>query len=239
LTWLTPASQLPSWQRQLCPNGHYNLGLAHGVPGLLPMLARACAIPETRVQAWELLLGAGRWLAAQQQRDATGCWFPHWLAAEVEPEPGWVAWCYGSLGAATAWLDAARRTGQRDWERAALAMLRRIAQIPVAEASVRSDAALCHGAAGNAHIFNRLYQATDEVVFQAAALRWYAHTLALRVPGTGLAGFQRWMPSESGKPDWKSSTGFLDGVAGIGLALLAACTEDEPQWDSLLAVALA
>lgn len=237
LTWFTSAEFLPAWQRRLCPNGYYNLGLAHGVPGVLPLLAKACSIPAIRAQAWQLLAGAGRWLELQQHSDVHGNWFPHWRAAEIEPQPGRLAWCYGSLGAATAWLDAARRTGQYEWEQAALAMLRGTAQISVADAGVR-DAAFCHGAGGNAHIFNRLYQATGEELFRKAALRWYAHMLSLREPGKGLAGFQNWAPSEDGEPGWESSPGLLDGAVGIGLILLAACSEITPDWDNCFQVAL-
>ncbi|HKQ73290.1 MAG TPA: lanthionine synthetase C family protein [Blastocatellia bacterium] len=237
VTWFTSPESLPEWRRLRYPNGYYNLGLAHGAPGVLPMLARACAVEQTRAQAWELLEGAGQWLRAQQLRDQEGTSFPHWLAPEIEPRPGRLAWCYGSLGAATAWLDAARRAGQPVWEAEALAMLRRAALTAVADSGVR-DAGLCHGAAGAAHIFNRLYQATGEEIFERAALRWYEHALSLRQPGTGLAGYRMWAPSESGAEGWETRPDFLDGVAGVGLALLAACAEYEPQWDRLLAVSL-
>ena len=43
LTWHTPSDLLPQWQRDLCPNGYYNLGLAHGVPGVVVLLAAAHA----------------------------------------------------------------------------------------------------------------------------------------------------------------------------------------------------
>jgi lantibiotic modifying enzyme len=237
ITWFTPAEQLPEWQRLQCPNGYYNLGMAHGVPGILPVLARACAVEQTRAQAGELLSGAQGWLQAQQLRDESGTSFPHWLAPEIEQEPGRLAWCYGSLGAATAWLDAARLTGQAAWAGEALTMLRRAAQTSVADSAVR-DAGLCHGAAGNAHIFNRLYQTTGEEVFKRAAWQWFEHTLALQRPGTGLAGFQAWAPAENGDDNWEERPDFLDGVAGIGLALLAACTDQAPVWDRLLAISL-
>jgi hypothetical protein len=237
VAWFTSPDFLPESQRLRCPNGYYNLGLAHGVPGVLPMLARACAVEQTRAQAWELLHGAGQWLRGRQLRDTDGASFPHWLAPEIEPRPGRLAWCYGSLGAATAWLDAARRTGQSVWEDEALAMLRRASRTAVEDSGVR-DAGLCHGAAGNAHIFNRLYQTTGEEIFEQAALRWYEHALSLRRPGTGLAGYLMWAPSESCDEAWESSPDFLDGAAGIGLALLAACSNYEPQWDRLLAVSL-
>ena len=37
---------------------------------------------------------------------------------------------------------------------------------------------------------------------------------------------------------WKTEPGFLSGVAGIGLGLLAAVTDLEPAWDRVLLVAI-
>jgi hypothetical protein len=38
--------------------------------------------------------------------------------------------------------------------------------------------------------------------------------------------------------EWKTEPGFLSGVAGVGLALLAAVTDFEPLWDRVLLVSI-
>src|SRR4051812_14446556 len=43
ITWFTAPELLPEWQRQACPHGYYNLGVAHGVPGVIALLAHVCA----------------------------------------------------------------------------------------------------------------------------------------------------------------------------------------------------
>src|SRR5262249_52612323 len=72
-----------------------------------------------------------------------------------------------------------------------------------------------------------------------AARYWFRQTLAFRRPGEGTAGFAPYLPElpggedeAAGLPD--SSAGFLAGAAGIGLALLAASSEVEPEWDRVL-----
>jgi lantibiotic biosynthesis protein len=68
--------------------------------------------------------------------------------------------------------------------------------------------------------------------------------LRLRRPGELYAGFPSWGPLPGWNRDDPSSTrmgwvpdpGFLTGIAGIGLALLAATTPIDPLWDRLLAV---
>ena len=59
-------------------------------------------------------------------------------------------------------------------------------------------------------------------------------TLALREPGRGIAGFSAWHGSDGGADTWVAEPGLLNGVAGIGLALLAATTPLEPAWDRTL-----
>ena len=91
---------------------------------------------------------------------------------------------------------------------------------------------LCHGSAGRAHIFNRLYQATGESLFAETALYWFDETLSLRTPGEGTGGF---LVNEHGTDDALLNVhGLLMGAAGLGLTLTAACHSIEPQWDRAL-----
>ena len=98
------------------------------------------------------------------------------------------------------------------------------------------DAGICHGAAGVAHLFNRLYQATDDPVLAEAARRWIDEALALRRLDEGIGGFRSWAPNEDKELGWRDEPGFLTGAAGVGLALLAAATAVEPEWDRVLQV---
>jgi lantibiotic biosynthesis protein len=237
LAWATPPELLPDWQRQLCPNGYYNLGLAHGLPGVIALLARACAVTEVKAQAQPLLEDAVRWLVAHLPELEGEPYFPSWLALEVPPEPSRLAWCYGDLGGATALLYAARCAKQAEWEEVALRILRNAAQRRGAEAGVK-DASLCHGAAGNAHLFNRIYQATGEVLFQDAARYWYEQVFAFRQPETGLAGFPAFQRKADGQLGSEVCADLLNGTAGVGLVLLAATQATLPNWDECLLIAL-
>ena len=55
----------------------------------------------------------------------------------------------------------------------------------------------------------------------------------MRRPGSGVGGFQSAAFTESGVI-WRDDSSFLTGAAGIGLALLAAITPVEPEWDRVL-----
>jgi lantibiotic biosynthesis protein len=232
VTWFTPPELLGPWARPLNPDGHYNLGVAHGVPAVLPLLAAACREGIRAERAAPLLDAGMRWVLAQQDRTGAVSCFTNAVGPGIERTPARLAWCYGDAGIAVALLAAARLAGRQDWESEALAVARRGAERQVQAAGVR-DAGLCHGAFGLAHLFNRLYQATGDDLYAQAARTWYREGLAYRQPEGGIAGFAAWDYRE-GEPRWAPETGFLTGAAGIGLALLAAATPHEPAWDRIL-----
>lgn len=237
VTWFTRAEHLPAWQRALAPSGYHNLGVAHGVPGILALLARVCEAGVAVATARELLGRGVDWLLAQPPTHGV-LRFPSWRLADGVVDAGErsrLGWCYGDLGVSAALLGAARCVGEPRWARESLALARRAATLRGADAAVR-DAGLCHGAAGIAHIFNRMAQATGDATLAAAARHWFGRTLELRHPGAGIAGYRAWRP-EAPSP-WLDLPGFLQGAAGIGLALLAAISDVAPDWDRLLLVSI-
>jgi len=232
ITWHTSAEILGPPTREYFPDGHENLGVAHGVPGVLPVLARAIAAGVAVDKARPLLDGAVRWVLAQRRHDEESL-FPYCVGEGVEPRLARAAWCYGDPGIAAALLVTARAVGEPAWEQEARATAMASARRSIDSAGVH-DAGLCHGAAGLGHVFNRLYQAMREPLLLDAARTWFARALELRRPGQGIAGFRTWGPGADGEMTWLVDPTFLTGVAGIGLALLGATTDIEPVWDRLL-----
>lgn len=233
ITWLTPFEliKLPPL-RERFPNGFYNLGLAHGVPGVIGLLAR-CVIANIRgEQARRLLRGAVTWLLANKRIEDGGSVFGGYAAPD-EPSCR-SAWCYGDPGVAAALLTAGRLAGEASWEREALMLAHRDRVRPPADTLV-VDPMLCHGAAGLGHIFNRFYQATGDDAFAETARHWFERTLEMRQPGEGLAGFASWWPEIQ---EWRGDAGLLSGTAGVGLCLLSAVSPVEPGWDRPMLLAI-
>jgi lantibiotic modifying enzyme len=240
ITWFTPPELLPEWQRQACPNGYYNLGVAHGVPGVIAFLAQVCARQATgnaaerlEKKARELLEGAVVWLLAQQNSAETlVSAFSSWTGPGVDRDPSRVGWCYGDLGIATVLMAAARSVGNAKWEAEAMRLAQHVAERPEEDSGV-VDCGLCHGAAGIGHLFNRMYQATGHPKLRQAACHWFERALEMRRPGNGIAGF-----AARSQDGWHDEVGILEGAAGIALALLAAAGDVEPEWDRMLLVSM-
>lgn len=235
-TWPTLPEWLPAWKREEMPEGCYDLGVAHGVPGVLGFLAAARreGVEDSRVP--RLAEGTVRWLLEQKLPPGDGSVFPRRLVVGREPEPARTAWCYGDLGIAAVLLSAARSFGRPEWEEEALSLGRLAAGRSAADMKT-NEAGLCHGTAGIAHLFNRLHQATGDPTLKEAALAWIRRCLDRERRGEGHAGLLSWVhgPGDGG---WTGEHGFLNGLAGIGLALLAAVSDVEPAWDRAMLVAV-
>ena len=203
----------------------YNLGLAHGVPGIVALLARALLRGISTTRTAGLLDDAVRWLDSQRLAAGPSV-FPTVCTAHGPDGPARSAWCYGDPGVALALQAAASATRRADWAATATQLAKTAARRPTSSCHV-GEASFCHGAAGLMHIYNRMYQATGEVELQAAARRWCATTLEMLDQG-------RWY---GGPPDDQTEASrlshLLDGQAGIALALMAAATSREPTFDAL------
>lgn len=237
VTWFRPPEVLSGSGRERTPHGYYDLGVAHGVPGIIALLAGACRLGVRQDRARPLLDGAVRWLALQPLAGQRGACFPSQVGAGIEARPSRLAWCYGDPGIAATLLYAARAVGMKEWEDMALAIAAHAASAAPEDAGVR-DMGLCHGALGLAHLYNRIYQACGDELFADAARLWYRLGLEMHKPEGGVAGIEARVAGQDSQSLWAADPGFLTGAAGIGLALLAAVTSVEPEWDQLLLVAI-
>jgi lantibiotic biosynthesis protein len=215
----------PAWR-----GGHLNLGMAHGVAGILALLSgamRSGIQVDGHVKAVsELCATFDRY---RQGRSACP-WWPAMISlgeynngtahSERQARP---SWCYGTPGHARAQQLAGLALG--DQER------RRVAERALAGCvldrqvtSLLTDASLCHGWAG---------------VVQAL---WRAASDALD-PGplqTALRTARRGMEDQLTRIGPPASSGFLEGTSGIMLAQndLSHAGGEPPAWDACLLLTL-
>jgi hypothetical protein len=224
---------MPTHQRLEVPRGCFNLGLAHGTPAVPALLGRALALGVGAEPERRLYQDAVAWLLAQRNPEGDDAAFGRWVGKDEtgkqrrarRHERLRVAWCYGDLGVGVALLGGARAMNDAETEAAALDLCRRAARCPVGEAGM-ADACLCHGAAGNAHLFNRLHRCTGEPVFAAAAEAHLCQAMACQDQARTGAGFHFWLPSHGDDPNpWRPEAGLLNGVAVLAWACWASSTQ--------------
>ena len=222
------------------PGGHANNGMAHGIGGVLALLALAArhgTLVNGHAEALRRILG---WLEHWRADTGRGTTWPYWITrSELRPgrlgtsAPQRPSWCYGTAGLARAQQVAALALGdtgrQVNAENALTAALTDPDHL-----KATTDNGLCHGFAGLAHIAARAaddaHPSTVEPLRAAIpALLATVHPLGTD-PAHAAATLIR---------DEERGPGFLDGAAGIALAVLAPSTSTPPQsaWDACLLIA--
>ncbi|RLU80170.1 lanthionine synthetase [Streptomyces griseocarneus] len=218
------------------PLGHANSGMAHGVGGVLALLALAAQrgiLIDGHHTALSTIL---RWLDRWQEKTGSGPAWPYWVTRDAlhrgHPAtfaPRRPSWCYGTAGLARAQqlaalaLDEVPR--QIEAENALAAALTDPAQLKATTGN-----GLCHGIASLAHIAART--ARDAHTSTARQLQAATPPLltAICPPDT--------IPTALAAAivDGNAGPGLLDGAAGIALALLTPATNTPPRtaWDACL-----
>ncbi len=233
IAWPEDPDNRPGRRRGSPGRRQYDLGVAHGTPGVIGLLAGLAIHKVAPHRVRRMLDGAVRWLLAQRLPESMEAWFPTRVGDGLEPVPSRSAWCYGDPGIAVMLLHAALASKEPIWEDIAIQVAMKAVRRSPERCGV-VDAGLCHGSSGLGHVFHRLYRMTGEKALARAALFWLKRTLDLRTPGRGIAGFRARRSLASGRVEWVTDPGFLEGAGGIALSLSASLSDDEPSWDRVL-----
>lgn len=209
----------------------YNLSLSHGLSSVIVFLSKYLQEGGPASACSGLLENALHYLVSQKNHpteDRTSI-FPN--SGELLDEVGKdsrLAWCYGDLGIAAAFWQGGKALNKSAWKQEALQLLQHAAKRRDLKANHVVDAGLCHGTAGIAHVFNRFYREMQQPFLKEAADHWIEETIKLSVWNNGLCGYKSWQ----GEQGWINQHGILEGIAGIGLALIGHLDDQDPSWDS-------
>jgi len=237
--WRTPVSHLSLFKQDFAPHGLYDLGLAHGISGIISLLSGAL---HHGFDVQDLLAAAVAYLCEQEITLDGDRFFPHYTIInplkkiQLTPKQGW---CYGDLGVAASLLLAGQSLNRADIVTRSIAVACRVAQRGLSAQSNILDASLCHGDAGIAHVLNRMYQTTADESLAEYARLFFIKTLKRYQPqDSNLLGYQSVddiLDDGTITLDAKDYS-FLTGIVGISLSLMAAITAQEPKWDHLLGI---
>jgi hypothetical protein len=188
------------------PGGHGNFGMAHGIAGVLSLLALSARHEITVPGQADAIDRICAWLDAWQQPGPAGPWWPAWITvAELRagrpsrPGPGRPSWCYGIPGIARALQLAALARGDKPRQANAEDALARCVTDP-AQTILLSGPGLCHGWSGTTAATWHAARDSGSTTLSAAA----------RVLAGSLA---------SSCADGDHPYGLIDGYAGAALVL--------------------
>jgi hypothetical protein len=215
----------PAW-----PGGHLNLGMAHGIAGILALLSGAMRVGiqvDGQAKAVTLLCAA----FDRYRQGSTACpWWPAMITPGERKRgradsgrQGRPSWCYGTPGQARAQQLAGLALGDQERMRIAERALAGCV-LDRQVTGLLTDASLCHGWAG---LVQALWRAVGDAL-DPGPLR-----AALREARRGLEDHL----ARAGPP---ACGGLLEGTSGIQLAQndLPHAVGEPPAWDACLLLTL-
>ena len=196
------------------PAARLDLGVAHGIPGILAALN--VSLPGERALARryvELVLASAHAVNGAHR------WGPIWERERIPPPRR--AWCYQTAGVASVLLDRAALDGDDALRALALGALGATLHEPDIE---HWDDALCHGRSGVALLYARV-EAGDERFLSAA--RGLANDVLNAYDDAAPFGYRAINLLTLGREDRPQ---FLDAALGIALFLIEAAYPSQRNW---------
>jgi hypothetical protein len=230
--WYIPAeNQFSKQDQKLWPEGCFNIGLSHGVPGMLLVLCNSikCGV-HLEEQDESINKLADFLMKFKISNDKETYWGTHisleeyreGVASNINSRD---AWCYGTPGVAYSVLIAGKYLNNIEYINEAVNAMKgainRLRDI--------YSPTFCHGFSGIAYISNRFYEVTKQQEFKKAAIDSIDKIVDLYDEKASF-GFCNMEKSEDGI-DYYDYIGIIDGVTGTILTLLAIENGKKTPWD--------
>lgn len=237
-SWSIPPENEPTeLDKQMYPYGDANLGMAHGIAGVLAYLAHYVEFNELRsgsefidhmLRVADMLRSYEITIESATPRDAYRA-FPARLyigddnAIQLEKSKDTrAAWCYGTPGVSCAIYQVGRVVNRMDLSASAETLLLSHLSAP-RDAYNLDGPTLCHGYGGLAMVLDRFWKWTNNNVFRSQRDKAINILWEQFYETDSPFGFRHWMPdSKNGWRDAQSyrkinSVGLLEGSSGIAL----------------------
>ncbi len=211
----------------------YNISLSHGMSSIIVMLSKIYQKGIEQEKCARLIEGAVNYILSQKlPKGRYNSIFPNFALESMENLlSSRLAWCYGDLGIAVALWHASQALGRKDWEQEVRDIMLHASKRRNLQENGVIDACFCHGTSGIAHIFNRMYHYTGMPECKEDADIWIEITLEMAKFEEGASEYKTRHGEDKG---FENEYGLLEGIAGIGLALLSYISDIEPTWDECL-----
>ncbi len=211
--------------------GKVNMGLAHGIPSILKFCIQCYKQEVCKEEAYKIGSLVVDYILAHTNSHSSQSYFPSIINAEdPQKDNSRLAWCYGDPGTAFILYQAGVAFGNQVAIDTALKVLMHSAGRRSVESTKVFDAGICHGSAGVAHIYNKMWRYTGNLLFEEACDYWIQKTIDFAVFENEQIIYTAYQPVENTNTP---SYSLLEGSTGVGLVLYSYLTGDF-SWDYCL-----
>jgi len=226
--------------RSRFPRGSFNLGLSHGVPGILSLLSSALIADVVVEGQKEAIESVATWLQNRRRQSNKGFFWESMISFEEEMTnyekcvfEGKDAWCYGTPGVTTSLLLAGKALNNQKMKVFALESFYSVFQRGSSDWNLLGPT-FCHGISG-------LFRIAQFMAQEAPSLDFHQHLDSLEQkileyyhPDHPF-GFQHYEPCFDGSIIGINRADLLEGSAGILLTLISR-HHNTSFWDAPLLV---
>ncbi len=212
--------------------GIVNLGLAHGLPGILVFLLKWTT--ENQKQSNKMSVSIANWIASSASESYYSRFSTSVRPGAETTAGSRLAWCYGDLGVTLAFLAIDQVYPNKKWKHEIYLTINALKKRTVHNSGIAinkntglMDIGFCHGTSGIAHQFNKIYHLTGEIEMFNQMHYWIEHTI-INVEAN-LTIYDKLNKSELTEVD----LGLLNGIVGAGLVLLSFLEPEGQDWDRI------
>ncbi|WP_425236827.1 lanthionine synthetase C family protein [Ulvibacterium sp.] len=211
----------------------YNLGLSHGIAGIIGILVKLSQYDEFKPLTVTMLKGAVGYIISFKKENNAFSLFPNHVLLNGETGGNSrLGWCYGELGIGLQLYYASKVLKDERLQRESISVLKHAASRTSPDMSLVKDAIVCHGSYGIAQIFSRIYKETKIPAFRDAMEFWIQDGINKAVHKDGYAGYKRWRDVN----EWVADVSLLEGITGMGLVIIDYLADFETSWDECLMI---
>jgi lantibiotic biosynthesis protein len=206
-----------------------DLGLSHGNSGFLLLLLNVMEVGILEARLKEIIAKGIEFILSQKMKtnveEVQYAAFPFSVDAESKTDKYFtqrLAWCYGDLNIILLLYRAAAKLHEPRWKEIADKLAGHILVRKDEASTLATDSHFCHGTAGLAQFYKKLYTITSDDRFNNAAEYWLEKTL-------------KFLEAEQ-KQDFYAGKecDLLNGLPGINLVLLSFICKKELTWSQAL-----
>jgi len=206
-----------TYNKRTFERDYVDLGVAHGIGGLIGIIGQCFQNLTDKENSIKLLFNLYEFYKKSEMKFENISLFPYGASNKVKNSSSRLAWCYGDPGIGLMFLNTGINTGNTELSDYGIKVLLHSSFRKNPETTQINNCFLCHGSSGLAMIFLNAFKKTGIHQFREASDFWMQYSLE---------NFD-----EAIKMNYP---GFLNGLAGLGLAILSYETNENLLWEDLL-----
>lgn len=213
-----------------------NLGLAHGMTGIIKvllLLQKKSTIKSTKYDCASLIYGVSIFFKEVALKNSEIVYPYFYLPGNFEDKnrrDTRLAWCYGDLSNAVILLQVGKEIQDGSLIQFSNEIIKKTLKRKLPQNTRVEDAGLCHGSSGVFYLYDLLKLYSDDREIKDASTYWLNETFNDFEKYSDKNRYRKFNPIEK---SYEIDYSLLEGSSGIGMSLISYLTGDR-YWDYLL-----